>query len=518
MKANILFSDNLHFHKRNFKSLIEAVESLKHDVEYNQDYIDWMALYGDYTSKFSSLSGYYSLLERLNKDELFCYEVRGVNIYDIARAELLAYIIPAKQLYKLDLSDDGEEVFDYIYLNCKEDLLLNMSAALFWLDFWYNKVVVNKKKYTHVFTFSGSNIYSKSLIKVCQSTISKVFVTETSLTGNDYYIEERSSHLANNSDIKLLAIRRRHLAELEGDNSPYNVRLKAINKLRLAKNKNVTQPYSEVSEIKFDNDNHLVTILGQVVNDYSVIETKFGWLSTVHVYKLLIEEILKKTNYNVVFKSHPWEEKKANCGSDITYQEISSFLETEISETSRVKVIKNYDVDVLFEESKHVVLLNSQAGIEAASHGIKPVVLGEAFYGDFGFTYNCSSIEEVIDSLMTTSGSLTLEEYDKYELFLALYLEKHLFSVHPSGTKKVKSEIFTPSHKIPIVKKAKPVKSVKEVAKEKDETYLEHSELVEELVDQSTASQVKNGIVYFFTDFNKFKKKLKKNLVNGNDN
>ncbi|EGQ7649196.1 MULTISPECIES: capsule biosynthesis protein [Vibrio] len=509
MKAKILFSDNLHFHKRNFKSLIEAVENQNYDVEYNQEYKDWMALYGDYTNKFSSLSGYYNLLERLDKKELFCYEVRGVNVYEVARAELLAYIIPVKELYKSDLSDDVREVYSYIYDNCKEELLLNMSAALFWLDFWYNKVVVNKKKYTHVFTFSGSNIYSKALIKTCQSTISRVFVTETSLTGNDYYIEEKNSHLANNSDIKLLAVKRKHLDALNNDNSPYNTRIKAINKLNLSKNKNVTQPYSELDDVKFDNENKLVTILGQVVNDYSVIETKFGYLSTVHVYKLLIKEIVENTDYNIVFKSHPWEENKTNCEFDITYQEIVKFIESEISDKERIKVIKDYDIDMLLKESEHVVLLNSQSGIEAARHGIKPVILGNAFYSGFGFTSNCRSIQEVLNVLTTTRGSLTLEEYDNYELFLTLYIEKHLFSVNPSGMKKVINEVFTPYHKIPFVTKAKPVK---EVIKEKGEIDVEHSAVVEELVELSAASQIKNGIVYFFTDFDKFKKKLKNKL------
>ncbi|NIY87087.1 capsular polysaccharide export protein, LipB/KpsS family [Vibrio campbellii] len=510
MQAKILFSDDLHFHKRNFKSLIEAVETQNYDVEYNQEHKDWMALYGDYANKFGSLSGYYNLLERLNKKDLFSYEVRGINVYEVARAELLAYVIPMKELYKSNLSDDVEEVYGYIYDNCKEELLLNMSAALFWLDFWYNKVVVNKKKYTHVFTFSGSNIYSKALVKVCQSTISRVFVTETSLTGNDYYIEEKNSHLANNSDIKLLAVKRKHLDALNNDNSPYNTRIKAINKLNLSKNKNVTQPYSELDDIKFDNENKLVTILGQVVNDYSVIETKFGYLSTVYAYKQLIKEIIEHTDYNVVFKSHPWEESKTNCEFDITYQEIIKFVESEISDSDkeRIKVIKDYDIDMLLKVSEHVVLLNSQSGIEAASHGIKPVILGNAFYSRFGFTSNCRSIKDVLNVLTTTRGSLTLKEYDNYELFLTLYLEKHLFSVNPSGIKKVINEIFIPYNKIQFVTKQKPVKEVTENSK----IDMEHSELVEELVELSAASQIKNGIVYFFTDFEKFKKKLKNKL------
>lgn len=511
MKEKILFSDNLHFHKRNFKSLIDFVENQNFDIEYNVEHRDWMALYGDYSDKFSSLSAYYGLLERLTKEELFDYQVRNINVYDVAKAELLAFLIPVKELYKLDITDDNQEVYGFVYDNCREELLLNMSAALFWLDFWYNKIVVNKKKYNRVITFSGSNIYSKSLVKVCQSTISRVYVAETSLTGNDYYLEEKNSHIANNSDIKLLAVQKKHMASLADDENPYNTKIKAINKLNLSNNKNVTQPYSDFEEVKFDNENDIVTILGQVVNDYSVIETEFGFLSTVHVYKLAIRNIIDNTNYNVIFKSHPWEEKKTNCDFDITYQEILKFVEDEIAEKDRVKLVKDFDVNTLYQESKHIVLLNSQSGIEAAGFGIKPIVLGKAFYGGFGFTNDCSNIGELSQILNDTDGSLSLEEFDRYQLFLTLYLEKHLFSVNPSGQKKLREEIFSSYKLIPISKRKLPVK-VEAEAQSSNEAVSDENSVVNELMELSTATQIKNGIVYFFTDFEKFKKKLKNKL------
>ncbi|MCD9521139.1 capsular biosynthesis protein [Photobacterium phosphoreum] len=515
MSVKILFSDKLHFHERNFKSLIEVVSNNKFDVEYNTEYQDWMSLYGDYSDKYGSLQSYNSLLSVLAKSELYNYNVRGLNVYEIAKAELLAYIIPIKELYKLDLSDNDDDLFNFIFDNYHYELCLNMSAAVFWLDFWYGKILLNKKKYTHIFVFSGSNIYAKALIKTCQCTISRCFVTESSLTGNDFYIEEKLSHIANNSDLKLLSVRNKHLTALSEDERPYNTKIKAINKLNLAKNKNVLQPYSELKYIEFSNNNSTVVILGQVVNDYSVIETKLGYLSSISIYKKLIDDILINTNLNVIFKAHPWEEKKTNCLFDITYYEISKYIKKfDDVMLSRIKIVKDFDIDMIFSISKHAIVINSQSGLEAASHGIKPITLGSPFYGDFGFTTDVKNIDKISNILNTSNGSLSIDEYDSYENYITIYLEKHLYSVNPSGRSKILREIFSPYHIIPLVVKKEPKKIIeKEITSEidfKDKVSL--LGLSSEINELTTTTQLKNGILYFFTDFEKFKKKIKNRL------
>ncbi|MDE1231498.1 capsule biosynthesis protein [Vibrio aestuarianus] len=507
MTVKILFSDNLHFHERNFKSLFKLIAKEKYDVEFNEEHRDWMSLYGDYSSKFNSLQSYNKLLLSLSKEELFEYDSRGVNVYDVAKAELLSFLIPTKELYKSDLSDDVCEVYNYIYDNFKNDLCLNMAAALFWLDFWYNRIVINKKKYSHIFTFSGSNIYAKSLIRTCQSTMSKIFVMETSLTGNDFYIEEKISHIANNSDVKLLAVQNKHLLSLSDDVCPQNTKVKAINKMVMTDNKNVAQPISDSNELCFGNGKQTVVILGQVVNDYSVIETEFGFLSTVKLYKKLISSILENTSYNIVFKSHPWEEKKSNCDFDITYSEISDYVEELGHNSERVKVVKDFDINLLLSKSQHAILLNSQSGLEAAFHGIKPIVIGKPFYGNYGFTNDCQSVDDVVAVLNNTNGSLSLSEYDKFEEFITIYLEKHLYSVNPSGESKIKREVFSKFPIIPLVSKKAPQKA--EVVPIDKNAIDSNESVVVEVKPVSSATQLKNGVVYLFTDFEKFKKKLK---------
>ena len=513
MSIKILFSDKLHFHKRNFKSLIEVVSNNNFDVEYNTEHQDWMSLYGDYSNKYGSLQSYNSLLSELTKNELYSYNIRNLNVYEMAKAELLAYLIPIKGLYDENLNDDDDELFVFLFDNYHYDLCLNMSAVIFWLDFWYDKIVLNKKKYTHVFTFSGSNIYAKTLVNICKCTISKCFVTEVSLTGNDFYIEEKLSHIANNSDLKLLAIRNKYFKALSDDERPYNSKIKAINKFNLSKNKNVLQPYSELKSIEFNNSKNNVVILGQVVNDYSIIETKLGFLSSIIMYKNMIDDILKNTDLNIIFKAHPWEDKKTNCLFDITYSKISEYVAKLDSNTlTRVKIVKDFDIDKIFTISKYAIVINSQAGLEAASHGIKPITLGHPFYGNFGFTTDISDISDISTTINNSNGSLSIDEYDNFENFLTIYFEKHLYSVNPSGRGKIMREIFTPYHKIPIVVKKSPKEPVKEIINNDIENELEKFDLSNEINELTTASQLKNGVFYFFTDFDKFKKKLKNRL------
>lgn len=513
MSINILFSDRIHFHDNNFKSLFSAIKKKNYEFEFNEEHQDWISLYGDYSSKFPFLQSHYQLLSHLTREQLINYSLRNINIYEVAKSELLAYLLPQKAMYKLEISDEKKNIFDYIYENHRNDLILNMSASLFWLDFWYEKIVTNQKTYTHVFTFSGSNIYAKSLIKVCQLTSTRVFVTETSLTGNDYYIEERLSHISNNSDIKNIAVRKKYLKEVEVSGNKQNLKIKAINKLNLANNKNVVQPYSDSNDIEFDNNKRVVVIIGQVVNDYSIIESEFGWVSSISLYEKMIDNILNCTDYNIIFKSHPWECKKTHCHDDITYNEISRYKNELGIRSKRLKVVKNYNIDLLLSNSQYVVTINSQAGLEAARHGIKPIIFGDVFYGAFGFTYDCNSLDDLIFYIQNEYGSLTLSEYEKFEEFITIYLEMHLFSIHPSGETKAIQKIFTNSSLIKLIDKPKLNNRMVNVsnaqAQENEQELPCEEEVISNIAKLSSVTKIKNGVIYFFTDFEKFKKKIK---------
>lgn len=89
----------------------------------------------------------------------------------------------------------------------------------------------------------------------------------------------------------------------------YKDRNKAINKLILSKNKNVVQP-SRSGKRVFNNGKRNVIIVGQVLNDYSIIESHLPYHSSIEIYKDVISDILNNTDFNLIFKAHPWEEKK----------------------------------------------------------------------------------------------------------------------------------------------------------------------------------------------------------------
>ena len=514
MNTRIIFSDNIHFHKNNFKSLMEFVENEKIEHYFNEDYKDWMSLYGNYSSVFSSLKSIYDLIKTKSVEELYAHTNRDIKIYNICRAELKAYLIPAKKLYNVKLPQEVYEEFSYLYTSFHTELCMNMAASIFWIEFWYDKLIISKRKYTHAFTFSGSSIYSKSLIEICKYTITRCVVAETSLTGNDYYLEEKYSHLANNSDIMLPSVRYAYENKLL-EQDYLRLKTKAINKLILSKNKNVIHPVRNSNQIGFnDFSKPTVLIIGQVVNDYSILETNLSGKSTILIYKELISQILRETDNNIIFKAHPWEEKKTHCGRDITYSEIITHIDTLGEEYSgRCFVTKDFNLDELFEFTSHVVLINSQAGIEAAFHGIKPIVLGSAYYGGAGFTFDVNNSDQVTYILKNESGSLTLDEFDRFEVFLTIYLEFHLFSIHKSGLFKIKNRLFEQTN---IIKIASPIIPKLNLKTELEEEFVDLTILVkdkEQLDELSNMVRFKNAIVYLLTDIDKFKRKFKSNIM-----
>ena len=311
MKAHVLFADNLHFHERNFGSLMRVIKKYNIAHQFNQDHREWMALYGNYSDQSSALNLYYQLIKNKKKQDLYEFKYRDLPLYDLVQAELMAYLLPQKELYKVDLPKEDKALFLYLFEHHHLDLCLNLSAAIFWIEFWYKKIIQPKRKFTHAFVFSGSNIYCKTLMKLCQFSSTRCIVAESSFTGNEYYLEERFSHIANNSDIKLTALQTYYSQQILEIGSE-KVRHKAMNKLVMSNNKNVKHPESNSQQIFFRDDTKKeVLIIGQVLNDYSLIETPNLPRSSVLWYQALLMELIEKTDSNIIFKAHPWEEKKS---------------------------------------------------------------------------------------------------------------------------------------------------------------------------------------------------------------
>ncbi|WP_407230078.1 hypothetical protein [Escherichia coli] len=237
-------------------------------------------------------------------------------------------------------------------------------------------------------------------------------------------MEEKYDPIPNNTNLKINNIYNSVRVEEHGFELDRE-RIKAINKVLLANNKNVKQP-SDILTIEKEN-NRTVTIIGQVVNDFSIICTAKNYLSTIDFYIELIDKLLCDDDTFIVFKSHPWERQKNNVRSALTFEKINEYVKSlSPDKSSRVLVTEHFNLENLIKQSDYIVTLCSQSAIEAAFLGIKPIQFGNAFYGQKGFTHDFDSIDEFYAELQQNKLNkyLTINEYDNLELFLIKFLEK----------------------------------------------------------------------------------------------
>lgn len=453
MNIKILFSDNLHFHERGFKSLFDFIKkfNIKHSFALkNIDEKKYLNKYGNYKDVKSNFLENYLLLEKLSLDELFSYSCKSINLFKISKAEILSHVMTLPHWYNEKIPSDDKFIFKKLFDENKESLILNISVAQYWVEFWSN-YIKNNERYTHCCIFSGSLIYKKALMEISKNTAMEVMVFEHFFSGNDYYCEHKYEHIANNSDIKFPNIYNKKYSLDELDDYTYNKeKIKAINKVLNAKNKNVQQP-NRIDENIFNNDKKTVLILGQVVNDFSIIETKLKNINSISFYKELIEKIIINTDFNIIFKAHPWERKKVNIDSSVTYNELMKFS-IEQGFKDRLKLVEDFNINSLFDQSDLINVLCSQSAIEAAFEGKKVIQFGNAFYSNKGFTYDYTSVDEYIKDIDNLNGNLTLDEYINFENFLIKTFQYHLISVNNEGINKLKS-IFFKNHTVKLVHK-----------------------------------------------------------------
>jgi hypothetical protein len=310
----------------------------------------------------------------------------------------------------------------------REVLLNCYAASMYFMDYWSEKLKsIPVQKYALI--FSGSQIYNKSLLEVLKHSQTTPVVMEHFFTGNEYYFEDRYTPIANRSDLKHLVIPRH-----ENNNEYDRRRIKAINKILLSNNRNVKKT-GEFLHLDFDSGK-TVALIGQVVNDYSVIETATSYLNTINFYKEFIIKSID-SGLNVVFKAHPWEHHKNNVRTSFTKNMILAWSQEELTDSQREKLVitESADIDSIFKQVDFVAGLCSQGLLEAVFDGFKPLQFGNAFFGGRGFTSDYVCVDDFICDFKNASisGLLSLNEYKSYEDFLVEALEKELVSVHKSG-------------------------------------------------------------------------------------
>jgi hypothetical protein len=453
----IAIADSFHLHSRNFPSLFDALENMKAEVvtllEPGSEGYGLIQCTGKYDNVEEhttplvarAINSQSSVMSYASADQLYQSEVANIRLWPLCRSEMLAYLLTLDNWQQDVILKDDREIFNKAFTENHSALTANMAVASYWLNHWYDN---RKDLFLNSFCciFSGSMTYARSLMELLRRSATTVFVLETTFTGNDFIFEEMYRPVANNLGVRNQTLRvGRRDPTLEQPNQYDREVIKARNKLLTAKNKNVQQG-EWVGLPDFPTKSEQVLIVGQVANDFSLIEDGFPYVSSIPVYRELIREILDTTDRNVVFKAHPWENRKVHLGAPKTLECLEEFVGT-LSEEDRVRVLLVEDVNLyaLIEASDYFVTLCSQAAIEAAFLGLRPIVLGATFYSGAGFTTNCANISEVVNAVSRASGLLDIDGYKAVDRFLVDLLQYGTVSVFGSGVSAIRRQFAKPT-------------------------------------------------------------------------
>ena len=415
-QCKILLIDDLHINRKNFSELYQYAAKHRIPLSVMKPPRDLLFVSGTWKNRAELLEPHVKILRNLPEEKLLDYHWDGIPLYDIYIHELFSYLLAKPEWHDEALRKGNRAaVFHLVTERNREDLLYNVSAAIWWLEWWKERMTFILE-HSHAVIFSGSHIYQRAFIKSVEQKHVRTVLGETFFTGTNFYFEERLSPLPNSS---FLGVR---FAKVDQRFEPGDVEL-SLQQVAQQQNLNVQQPAS-TDERLFAPGTKTIALIGQVSNDYSIICSKNKHLSTIGFYKELLGAILMQTDYRVIVKTHPWEHKKTNLRRPLTLELLTDFLESfeDGKHADRVKIVDSHNLYDIFQESEIVATLCSQAALEAAYHGFKTAVFGSPFYGGLGFTTDYEDIEPFIRDLKADpplAGLLTLEEYDRYQQFIA---------------------------------------------------------------------------------------------------
>ncbi|WP_181855244.1 hypothetical protein [Winogradskyella sp. KYW1333] len=192
-------------------------------------------------------------------------------------------------------------------------------------------------------------------------------------------------------------------------------------------------------------DKPYILFLGQVYNDASqlfTIENDIGNPVNI-IYKL--EEILNRANLSLVVKLHPKEINGRNpvtqkLYDNPTYSRIAKNIK---SNNIHIDSVNQYDTFQLIKNSKAVVTLNSQAGLEASLFNKPIFCYYKGFYSNLGFTNDYSNLEELESKLLefiNDDKAIKNELYAKG--FFYIFFEKYCFELNELNLINKVIEIF----------------------------------------------------------------------------
>jgi len=411
----ILFADNWHFHRRNFLPIFEAMKSglLPHQFETSRR--SWWKAHGRYSKLSKRLRQSTDFIDQQSDWRAINY--LGVNLWEISKAEFLCHSLTQDHWHVGGIPNQSDSIFEFAISNPldKEALRLCLAAAHNWLSFW-NQYLDRHSDLSHVIVFSGSYIYTRALIALAKQRDILVLVTEHFLTGNDFYLEYRDNPIANNGGVQ---------RELVTDSLPIKKENDVIfsayahERMKGMKNRNVPQKNITFKHT-WDDKKPIILVIGQVFNDFSIIETPSDEISTIASYKQIITELLNNANVNIIFKAHPWERRRSPLFSPLTKNKIGEWIHSlPRKDQLRITVIENEPIKKIFEICDGVVGISSQGLLEACYYGFKPALVGDTFFSKKGFTHSANQNPHLLSKAFDKGmWKLSLSEYHQFQDFM----------------------------------------------------------------------------------------------------
>jgi hypothetical protein len=448
-RPRLLLPDACCFDRHRFPPLFDLAATGTIRLWIERSRAPWWRREGDYRALADKLAFHRRMLEGLAPAHLKAHRYRDIGVFACARSELLRLLLP--RWAATPAATCAAEAIDRagVSIRDREDLLLCMAAAQDWIDFWH-ATLAQEGPFSHAVVCRGSSIHGRTLLEVGQRQGLRMFVADRFPTTHDFYFEERATPISNRS---LLADPDWYGRLALPPDAGRRERMRAEAQARLAPilPAVTARPAAEdMAASPFEGPTRgIALVLGQAVNDLSLIETPLSELSAPVIYRRLIGGILERTDFHVVFKADPDERRQPNIAGPLTLKLLGAWRDTlPAARRARLSIMETAPLGVLFSHADLIVSLSSPLIIDACQAGFKPVQLGRAFCGGKGFTHDFAGAEAFLDALAAdrVDGALSLDEYRKFEDFLARALLLHLVPEGKEGVGKIAARLAEPNH------------------------------------------------------------------------
>lgn len=392
----IIFSDKVNFKRENFPALFDFLDGQNVEYHFDEHNAELKKAWGNYS--YSAFSAEFRYVAE-SKD----VEYLGIDLNECLEDELFA----AYALHKDWSLSDNQSKHDFSQLigeSFPDEVRACRAAVCFWLNYWDQ--LFSKIKPVAAICFGGNLIYVKAFLAIARKRAIPGFVAEHFFTGHDFYLEPRYSSIPNSS---FLRSKRFTDALNQRVSSPYS---EAWRKLYSQRNRNVAQPAFTSYKIR-----NYALVLAQVPNDFSIFSSSNKWKNSIRFYKKVIAELLEFNNDPVVMKVHPYERMKNKGASVSTFDAMKDFRERLPHDLrKRFHIVEDFSLPGLISGCRFAITLNSQSGLEVASHAKPLICFGGAFYGNRGFTIDLTEVTQLRD--VVESLDYSEEMLSAYAAFL----------------------------------------------------------------------------------------------------